>query len=434
LPQESDFRCKAVSAGVLKNESSVYWVIKKRKLMKNFYKMVVVLFFIWLSFVHLSNSFADTIVLASNNRTLDGAAIQTNDDDVFILTRFAAYNFSKNSIKEIKPQIAEAVTSSNTNRLPTFEKAILFLSQQPWATNLMPIASTVIEKGVMRHVPYTSIRCAENYEINVYGDLENPSGFEIGVYKNSRDDKAAKSNCVNFISSLLSQPTDRKILALLDLNQDLITRADMTFEITPPTAIDADNGWWISVYSEKGLNLARASDNDMQLISMTQADAEKDAARSTNEASWSADELKQARPASKTLISFTNTSGVWIENAELVRVMDGVSLIWRKGAGSGGMIKLADLPTDLQSEFGYYETKTKAADDLAQANKARWTQEVNAVAVAQRQSASSDSDGYGNFYSSDRYSGGSGRVYVHGYYRSNGTYVNSYTRSSPHRR
>ena len=44
---------------------------------------------------------ADTVVM-SNNRTMEGTAIQTNDDDVLILTPYAAFNFSKASIKEIK--------------------------------------------------------------------------------------------------------------------------------------------------------------------------------------------------------------------------------------------------------------------------------------------------------------------------------------------
>jgi hypothetical protein len=265
--------------------------------------------------------------------------------------------------------------------------------------------------------------------------LENPAGIEIGVYRKLVNDSSAKDNCVKFISNVLAQPADREVVQGLDLNKDLKTLNELTFEITPTNADDAYNGWWVSVYSEKQLNLARASDSEMKLISMTQADAAKDAKAATNLASWSADDLKQARPADKTTISFMNSSGEMITNAEVVRFIDGVSLIWQNGPTRGGMVRLADLPENLRIRFGYDEAKTKAADDLAKAKKLEWQQAVQAAAqAAQAIPAQPDYSSYG--YSGDSgggYSGG-GSVYVHGYTRSNGTYVNAYTRSYPHSR
>ena len=377
---------------------------------------------------------ADTVVM-SNNRTMEGTAIQTNDDDVLILTPYAAFNFSKASIKEIKAELAAPAETSSTNRLPDFQKAILFLSKQPWATNLTPIPATVIDKGILRNVPYNSFHCGGDYEVNVYGDLESPAGIEIGVYRKLANDRSAKDNCVRFIIGLLGRPADKEVVQELDLNKDLKIRDELTFEITPTNADDAYNGWWISVYAEKQLDLARASDNDMKLISMTQADAAKDARQSKDSASWSADDLKQARPADTATITFINSSGVVIKNAEIVRVIDGVSLIWRNGPTSGGMVRLADLPENLRVRFGYDEAKTKAADELAKADKAALQQQIQAAAeAAQAVSAPSDSSSYGDSgFSGGNYSGG-GSVYVHGYTRSNGTYVNAYTRSYPHSR
>lgn len=381
-----------------------------------------------LSFLGMESAFADTIVM-SNNHVISGTAIQTNDDEVLILTPHAAFNFSKTSIKGIIAEPAHSAESSSAHRLPDFQKAVLFLSQQSWATNLTPIPATVIDKGILRNVPYTSLHCGQDCEVNVYGDLENPSGIEVGVYRKLLNDDSAKNNCVQFISDLLSQSADKQILQNLNLTKDLKSRDDLTFEITPPTDEDAYNGWWVSVYSVKQLNLARASDNEMQLISMTQADAAKDAKSSTNFTTWSANDLKQARAPVKTTIAFITPSGTVITNAEVVRVIDGVSLIWRNGATSSGMIKLADLPEDLRNQFGYDAAKTQAADELAQADKARWQQQVQAAAQAAPPQYESPSYGYAGYSSSD-YSGG-GRVFVHGYTRSNGTYVRSYTRSSP---
>jgi hypothetical protein len=376
---------------------------------------------------------ADTIVM-SNNRTITGIAIQTNDDDVLILTHYAAFSFSAASIKGIQPDSTGIAESSNKNGLPDFQNAILFLSKQPWATNLTPIPATVIDTGILRHVPYTSFRCGVDYEVNIYGDLENPAGIEVGVYRKLINDSSAKDNCVNFICDLLRQPADKEAVRGLDRNQDLKTRGDLTFEITPTNAEDSYNGWWVSVYSEKQLNLTRASDDEMKLISMTQADVAKDAAQSKESGSWTVDDLKRARPANQTTITFINSSGVLIKNAEVVRVIDGVSLIWRNGPTSGGMVRLADLPASLRVRFGYDEVKTKAADELAKAKKLEWEQAVQAAAqTAQVLPAQSDFSSYGDSFFSGAASGG-GSVYVRGYYRSNGTYVNSYTRSYPHSR
>lgn len=391
--------------------------------MMKIYKFGAIVAAVWL--LGFSAAFADTIVMA-NNQTMTGTAIQTNGDDVLVLTKYAAFDFSKNSIKEIRTEPADILESSAPSRLPDFQRAILFLSNQSWATNLTPIPATVIDKGILRNVPYTSFRCAVDYEVNIYGDLDNPSGIEIGVYRKLLDDNSAKNNCIKFISALLDQPSDKEIVQGLNLAKDLETHDDLTFEITPPTAADAYNGWWISVYSEKQLNLARASDDEMKLISMTQADAARDASQSTNLASWSVDDLKQARPVSNSTISFINDSGELITNAEVVRVIDGVNLIWRNGPTRGGMIKLADLPEKLRVRFGYDAAKTKAFDDLTKANKVRWQQEADNSSAAQVTAAQYD-------LSSDdvpTYSG-DGNVYVHGYYRSNGTYVNAYTRSYP---
>jgi hypothetical protein len=398
--------------------------------MKAINKITATSLITWLCVFGFSGAFADSIVMSSG-QIITGTAVQTNGDDVLILMHCAAFNFSKLSIKEIKPEAEMTTEDAKPSRLLNFQKAVSFLSQQSWATNLTPIPATVIDKGILRNVPYTSLRCGQDYEVNIYGDLERPSGIEIGVYRKLLDDSSAKSNCVKFINDLLRQSADKEVLQSLNLTKDLKAIGDLTFEITPPTDEDAYNGWWVSVYSVKQLNLARASDSDMQLISMTQVDAAKDVNKSTNIASWSASDLKQARPATKTIITFKSASGMWITNAEVVRVIDGVSLIWKSGPTSGGMVRLADLPEDLRNEYGYDEAKTKAADDLSAAQKAAWQQQVQASAQAAEGQNDSLADSYSNYSGGDYSSGG--RVYVHGYTRKNGTYVNAYTRSYPHK-
>src|SRR5688572_1173986 len=68
------------------------------------------------------------------------------------------------------------------------------LSVKPWAKNLKQIPSTVIDKGVLRAVPYTSYRAGE-VELNLYGDPEAPACFEIGIHGSLLTQAAAKKNC-----------------------------------------------------------------------------------------------------------------------------------------------------------------------------------------------------------------------------------------------
>jgi tetratricopeptide (TPR) repeat protein len=65
-----------------------------------------------------------------------------------------------------------------------------------------------------------------------------------------------------------------------------------------------------------------------------------------------ANAYRLARPFYRETISFINTSGEVITNAEVVRVEENACIIWRRGA-SAGRVKLADLPEDLSARFSY---------------------------------------------------------------------------------
>jgi hypothetical protein len=147
---------------------------------------------------------------------------------------------------------------------------MLVLAKQPWATNITPIPATVIDKGMLSNVPYSSFQCGDNYEVNIYGDLDRPAGIEIGVYKVLIDDKSRQSNYIKFMSDLLVQAADEALVQALDLKKDLKILDDLTFEITPPSNGDSYNGWWVSIYSEKQLSLACASDTEMKQILLPQ--------------------------------------------------------------------------------------------------------------------------------------------------------------------
>jgi len=189
--------------------------------------------------------------------------------------------------------------------LPNRTKCRQTVAPRAWAKGLKQIPSTVIDKGVLRNVPYTSYR-AGDYELNVYGDPAAPCCVELGVYKELTKSVEAKKNCMAAITALFSNQDDRKLIASLNLEVDKKLREGLTFEITPPTAEDAYGGWWISIYSEAGLDLSRASDKELEKITTTrqsvkQTDAEKQRqagpiqVEPVAEGRWGTDDLKDAR-------------------------------------------------------------------------------------------------------------------------------------------
>lgn len=190
--------------------------------------------------------------------------------------------------------------------LPSRTRCRQTLSVKPWAKDLKQIPSTVIDKGVLKHVPYTSYRAGE-YELNIYGDPESPAGFEIGITGALLKSADAKKNCYEVVTAILNDSASAAFLKALKPEGEKKLRNGITFEITPPTAEDAYGGWWISIYSEALLDQSRASAAELAAITTTRKDVKSvDAAPAkanpsgltvdaVAEGRWSSDDLSEAR-------------------------------------------------------------------------------------------------------------------------------------------
>ncbi len=191
-----------------------------------------------------------------------------------------------------------------TRPLPKRARCRSVVSSRDWAKDFRQIPSTVIDKGVLRFIPYTSYRAGE-YELNVYGDPAAPSCVEIGIHKDLLTKAEAKRNCIELFYTLFDDPEDRKLVGSLKLDVDKKVRNGITFEITPPTAEDAYGGWWISAYDEPGLDGSRASDDELADIIVTRRVVKKTGDEkkpegglvvdSATEGRWAGDDLKDAR-------------------------------------------------------------------------------------------------------------------------------------------
>jgi len=248
--------------------------------------------------VAIGLTFADTIKL-KNGGKLEGVVLQDNGVQIVVRLKYATVTLAKDdvdSIEKDKPNDAE----NSTARLAKWDKCIDVVAGRDWAKELAQIPATVIDKGVLKYVPYMSHKSG-NYEFNIYGDPDSPACIEIGVTKGLLKSEDAKKECLAVILALLSDTKDQEFLRTLKLNEDKKVREGLTFEVTPETAEDAYGGWWISVYDEKVLEAQRASETEIKDITVPSEEIKKEpAAPKKDEESalkWTASDLKSARPS-----------------------------------------------------------------------------------------------------------------------------------------
>jgi hypothetical protein len=212
------------------------------------------------------------VVLLQNGGVLTGTVLQQDADGVLIQTDSGTYRYPLSWVRDVKKEAAAAPhVSNNGRRIPDWAQIVSMLASTGWSQNLRQIPATVINYGKFNNVPYVSFRCAAGgYEVNIFGDLNDPAAVQIGAMNYLKQSDEARSNCVNFICSVLANHDDRKMVRALNWNQpDTNSNGGMTFETLVPGEWGSYGGWWVSVYNDSGLASARAS--DAELASLTQS-------------------------------------------------------------------------------------------------------------------------------------------------------------------
>lgn len=217
------------------------------------------------AFVLASTCVLGDAVVLNSGRIVTGSIIQQDDNAVVMRLDYGTFSYPKSIVKEIRrEEIVNSPAKSEGLRIPAWSEVVSSLGRSSWATGLNQIPATVIEVGPLRDVPYISFQCGSGgYEVNIYGDLDHPAGVEIGLQKFRLNDNTARENCISFLSSILRDADDQATLHSLKREKDLIRKAGLTFEITPPDAADSYGGWWVSVYEDAAIEKARASAPDV---------------------------------------------------------------------------------------------------------------------------------------------------------------------------
>lgn len=209
---------------------------------------------------------ADVVVLNSGH-VESGKVLRNTGDEIFIQLDYGTISYPKSMVKEIKLDAGTQDQSASTNFLPGWTAVIANLVKESWSTSLKQIPATVIDEGILRHVPYLSFQCAGGqYELNIYGDPDKPDCIEIGVRQLAIHNDAAKSNCVSLASSWLRDENAKTVVQRLMWRGDSGRWNDWKLEITPPSAPDSYGGWWVSIYNEAALEKARASAEELTVV------------------------------------------------------------------------------------------------------------------------------------------------------------------------
>src|SRR6185503_20229243 len=221
--------------------------------------------------------------------------VKEGDGAVVVRLKYATVTLDRSDIESIEKKAAEDAPAAKALRLARWDRCIEVVAARPWAAGLRQIPATVIEKGILKNVPYMSHKSG-NTEFNLYGDPDEPAGLEIGVTKDLLKSDAAKKECLEVIAALLADPKDAAALRSLDLKPGKTEREGLTFEVTPETAEDAYDGWWISVYSPKLLDEARATDEELKKLTVNEEELEKE---EQNERERAKEELAERKAQDK---------------------------------------------------------------------------------------------------------------------------------------
>jgi hypothetical protein len=227
---------------------------------------------------------ADVLVLQSG-AVITGNILQQDASGVLFKMEYGTYRYPLTMLREVRKEAATAPHVSNNGKvIPDWAQIVSLLANNGWATEIKQVPATVINYGKYNNVPYVSFRCTSSgYEINIFGDLNNPAAVEIGAMNYLKDDNQAKTNCVNFVCSVLANAADRKMVRALSWNQkDVQQNGSMSFETLMPGEWGSYGGWWVMAFDRTALANAAATQTELLTLTQPQVAAQPSAGTPNN--------------------------------------------------------------------------------------------------------------------------------------------------------
>jgi hypothetical protein len=210
----------------------------------------------------------DTLLLKDGS-THRGVIVRNTATDVWIQQQYGIAEFPKSEIVRILDEVdvgMEFTEASRKGDLPSWRVMVNDIRNNDAIKMLEQIPATLIDNGYLKNVPYLSFRINEYIEMNIYGDPDNPSAIEFGIYGKYRTNDKLRRTLRSFIAGFLSSRKEVAAIYRIPFSGGKETLDTFNIQITPPSAPDAYGGWWISLYNPKSLDAVRMSDNDYACI------------------------------------------------------------------------------------------------------------------------------------------------------------------------
>ncbi len=206
----------------------------------------------------------DEIMLKSGTR-VSGTILGQSKDRVIMRVGQGNAIYSKKAIWRIYEDITDKPADPHVlkrDEIPPWWIPLSDFYHEDWVNSLKAIPAGPIAEAPFHNVPYVSFRANTIYEMNIYGNPNDPAALEIGYYGNmwfhSGD---AQKRCRQFLASYLTGLNQLQAIYRLNATGGRETVSGLTIEITPRSAPGSYGGWWITVWNPAKLDAVRSKDD-----------------------------------------------------------------------------------------------------------------------------------------------------------------------------
>jgi len=208
-------------------------------------------------------NFAPDSVIFRDGTVLQGLIVRSTADSITLQQDFKERTIPKKWILRIRDEANTGAYFADTHRkgyLPPWRTIANDLRTHDGVRKLEQIPATVRTEGPMRDVPYMAFRVNNEVELNIYGDPNDPSGIEMGIYGDHSRSETMQEALRTFLAGFLF--SKEEIGKLYEISEGKAAVGKMHFEVEERDGPGRERGWWISIFNPRRLADARMHKDD----------------------------------------------------------------------------------------------------------------------------------------------------------------------------
>jgi len=194
---------------------------------------------------------------------------------------------------EITPPPEAAPVSGNP--LPSTTAALEWMQSFEWSAPLVQTPVQVTDRGRWPFLPALAFSAGGFSQLSIYGDPEHPAAIEVSLPNGGTDAWEAKGKLLEYMLGLVPGLAVDSRFATLNIRGDSFAVDDLWFAITEATSAETPDRWTVVIMYERSLTPARASLEELELISepVSAAMIDPNKPRSWQKGSWTPEEVER---------------------------------------------------------------------------------------------------------------------------------------------